>query len=412
MTIYIITFIFLCFAFNLWKRRGASISSIMWTWYAVMYISSVLLVSFYNNWEISSDSKAYIYMAIILIILLIPFCVIDDNIIETLILPSDKWLKPTILILTIGSLFSALFYIPSAIKALSVGVNEISYIRDLIIATGENPFIRRSIFNTIASIFSTFYMIQIVFFFITIIKERKLNWKSYVILFSSTSYIFLVLSFMGRDCFVFWLLSFLFLYVFFSKFIGNSERRKIKKIFILMMSICIFIFIIITIGRFLSSSDSDFIYPFLDYMGQGPLFFPDIYNVGLIHNGGSGIFSLIIKNVDMNTINNNEVVFYMYGIRSNVFRTIVGSLYLNFGEYGTIIFSLVISVFVMLYAPRNKHNWDFSFIIIYVLYVMIMYQGVFYFKLYDNASNLYIILSFLMALIFKRIPKQKIVIKK
>lgn len=407
MVIFIITLFFVFLTRYFWKRHGLSISSLMWAWYAIMYISSICLVTFYDR-TISSESGVYAYMAFVIFILLIPFCVINDNKINTLILPSDKWLKLSISVLTIGSLFAVCYYIPSSIKALSVGMADIEYTRAIIGSTGENPFVQRSLLNTIASIFSTFFMLQIVFFFITVIKEKRLSRKSLLILGSSTSYIFLVLSFLGRDGFVFWGLSFLFLYVFFSKFIGDIVKRKIKKLFVIIMSLSAFVFVIITIGRFLYSSDSDFAYPFLNYMGQGPLNFPDLFSVDITPIGGSGIFSLILGNVDESIFNHNQALYYQHDISTSIFRTIVGSLYVNFGLYGTILFSVFSCMLVLLSRPKKKNKWDFSFIIIYMLYVMILYQGVFYYKLYDNASNLYVILSFLMAIIYKILPKQKI----
>ena len=411
MVLYVITIIFVLCARYLKKRRGLSISSLMWIWYAIMYAASILLVSFYDR-DIPSGFGVYIYMAVVLFILLIPFCSINDNNVKTLILPSEKWLNLSIVIFTIGSLLAVCYYIPSAIKVLSVDMAEIERTRAIIGSTGENPFIQRSLTNTIASIFSTFFMLQIVFFFITIIKEGRLSWRSILILVSSTSYIFLVLSFMGRDGFVFWGLSFFFLYVFFSKFIDSRVKRKIKRLFIIIMSFSAVVFLIITIGRFLYSSDSDFLYPFVSYMGQGPINFPELFTVNIIPTGGSGIFSLIVGDADNMISNHNQIIYYQHDISTSIFRTIVGSLYQNFGLYGTIVFAIISCVLILCAAPKNKRQWDFSFIIIYILYVMIMYQGVFYYKLYDNASNLYVVLSFFMAIVYKLLPKQKISIQK
>lgn len=412
MIFSIITFLFLLGGIYFWKRRGLSISFIIWIWYAIMYTSSFALVSFYDLQISKVDNSAYIYMALVLLILLLPFYVINDKNVKILTLPSEKYLQLTITILTIGSLFSTIYYIPSALKALSVNIADIEYMRHIIGSTGNNPFIKRSLPNTIASIFATFFMLQIVFFFITVIKDGKIRFKSILILLSSTSYIFMVLSFLGRDCFVFWPLSFLILYVFFSRYLNSTLRKKIKVIYISILSVCVFVFAIITIGRFLYSSDYDSLYPILNYMGQGPINFQDIYNKDIIPTGGSGLFSLILGDADMVISNHNEIIYYQYGIQNNVFRTIVGSLYTNFGKFGTLIFAIILCAFIILSSPKVKYRWDLSYIIIYMLYVMIIYQGVFYYKLYDNASNLYIILSLIMAIILKKLPKQTIYISK
>lgn len=393
--------------YKVWKKTGLSISIVIMGLYVMMYLSSVILQFFYNA-RINTDNIPFFYLSIVLLILLLPVICIDSNKVEHLIIPSNYWLEKVINVLTIGSFLSFVYYIPSSIAAISVGLENIESVRNQIGVSGENPFIQRSLFNTIASVFSTFYMVQISLFFVNIIKENKISFKSLIILLSSMSYVFLMLSFLGRDGFLFWIISFIVLYIFFSKFMEDKLRNKIKRSFLILSVPFIFIFVYITMGRFLLGGEVDILYPFVSYLGQGPINFTYLFNIDFIPSGGSKTFSLFFGNVNNEISSYNSYILDSHGINTGVFRTLVGSFYPDFGTYGTLAFSIIVSVLIFKLKPKRKDTWDFSYMLVYMLYIMIMYQGIFYFRLYDKASNLYILIVFILYIVLKKMPKQMI----
>lgn len=405
-------FFFLLFLHCL-KKRGISICTILVGLYMLMYLSSVVLINVYDI-RMGTNQIPLVYLFSALLLFLYPVYKMHDENVQKLLLPSDRNLNILTYFLMVGSWFAIVYYIPSTVSIIrNVGFGDIASIRNEIGVSGENIFIHRSVFNTIASIFATFYQIQIFLFFIEICRTRRFSKKAILIFISSFSYVFLILSFLGRDGILFWFFSFLTLYSFFYKSMPPYLQKKINKNFIFITGILGLLFIIISMGRFVTSNTytiKEFFYPYFSYLGQGPINFVDLYDVNFKPTYGGNLFPLFLGEVNEYIVDFNQGAFGAMGVLTNVFSTTIGSYVRTFGYTGTIIFLLVADLFFVLIHQKNN-SWSFSFFLIYLLFVMILMQGVFYFRLYDKASNLYILCVFFMAAFYRKQSKKKFELK-
>lgn len=394
------------------KRDGIAASSFILLLYTGSYLAALLLIHYYN---VSFDRQinyglSQLYLFIALFISILPITSIRESKVKSIIVPSFKYLDLFAAGTTTLSLFSLFYFAPSAYKVITLDSSQIAYMRNLV-AEGNNPFINQTIFNTIAGVSANFYFIQIVLFYIYLIKNQSLSWKLYVIFFSSLSYVIHVFAYVGRDGVVFWLLSFILVSLFFLPSLNSTIKSRIKKLLINTSMPIIVVFAIITFGRFIyGNADEQPFRTLFDYFGQGPINFAKSYTLNLPPLGGYMNFPLFVSQYDVDIANQNAAIMQQYGVSNTVFSTYVGSLLADFGRIGTLLFLASVSFILYIYSLSNKRCWSFSFMLIYYLYVNVISQGIFYFRQSNNAGNLVIITVVILAVCFSIIPKQRILI--
>ena len=150
----------------------------------------------------------------------------------------------------------------------------------------------------------------------------------------------------------------------------------------------IFVFIFISVGRF-GSQQSEVINTIFDYYGQGFINFSKIFD--LFPNGsffGKMTFPVFFPLNEAVSIANLNDKITNTNFNLNTFSTIIGSIYEDFGYFGTLIVVLLI-YFLFRFIAILKHNS-----ILYPILTLYMYQvlvsGVFYFMNYTQPFQKFI----------------------
>lgn len=332
-----------------------------------------------------------------LLLFLSPFYFFKENEIKRIILPNKNFLDIVSTIIILMSFYAIIFYSSAVIHVFSSG--DLRYMRDERGMTGEQYF-EVGIFNTIASVCSSFYVFALLLFFIyfSIGCEKK---RRILLLVGSLSETVHQLANVGRDGIVFWLFSFIFLYLLFRPYLNFSERqyRKFRKIFIIGASIVLVPFLAITVSRFGDRDDGSVSFFVIDYMGQGfvqgPIFF------GLEEKPNSYLASFPLIRSVFDIPDPPERTIYALGEwRSNGFSTFLSSFWTNFGGVGLYIIWVLTTLFFIIVMGTKKRVLKLQNIIIYALYFQVLSQGVFYFRQYTRGGNLFMLLCVIFSIYF------------
>ena len=400
--------VFFGFAFRIYKKKGLTPSFFLYALYSLSGFAAVILVLFYGwgeNPYVRDYNEGALFLLFALLLFLQPFMEMKDDNIKSITLPSEKVLRPFVLVLTILSCFSIAYFAPIAQSMLFVDIGNVASLRNAV-ARGEHPFITESIFNTIAGTAASFYVLQLLFFFLLLLKQKRMTFWAVIVLLSSLSYPIFVLAYLGRDGVLFWFFTFISYLLLFYRNLPVVVMIKLKKIAIIMTIPFVAIFLMITIGRFVVGGNSDgVLYPSLSYLGQGPVNFSEFYDTGVKEMGfGSSIFPLFFAST--------EDIGYLlerFDIKTWVFKTFMSTIYSDFGVMLTLLIGgILILLFRIFYRnDKQKCNMSFSFLILFSLFFTVYSQGVFYFRQYNRVGNLFIVIMLLLAFASNFLPKKK-----
>lgn len=332
------------------------------------------------------------------ILFIAPFFLFNESSIQLLVLPSRHILKLFSSAIILLSFYAIFYYIRTAGSILAS--EDISELRNMMSA-GE--YSESGIFNTIASVSSSFYVFAIVLFFIYIIIEG-FKARAKLLLISSLSEPIHVLTFAGRDGIVFWIFSFAFFWTFFYKFLPTKSAEKIKKTFLYMGIALAIPLMMVSISRF-GRSEEGTLYQMMNYLGQsfvnGPLYF-GLDDRPVSYAG----FTLINQILHRSTGGDGTRVFMEYGDwRSWTFGTLVVSLYRKLGAVGLLSFGLGALLLFAKAVGKKKPQFRSNHLILYLLYFQVVGEGVFYFRQYTRGGNLFILLCLFGALFAAMFPK-------
>ena len=403
--------VFLWFTIKIYRKKGLTPSFLLYALYTLSGFAAIVLVLFYDygkNPYIEDYNGGVLFLLVALLLFLYPFMRINENNVKSLTLPTKNVLYSLIVVMTILSWFSILYFVPIARSMFFINITDIASVRNMV-ARGEHPFIVETIFNTIAGTAASFYVLQLLFSFLLLIEKKKITGFAMVVLLSSLSYPIFVLAYLGRDGVLFWFISFLSFVLLFRNYLSAVVLKKLKRIALVMSVPFILIFLIITVGRFVVGGDSDgVLYPILAYLGQGPINFAELYYTDVRYmEFGAHMFPLFFSST-------NEVNYLLerYDIKTWVFKTFVSSIYMDFGAVLTLLISVsLIMLFIFFYRnDKLKCNLSFPTLILFSLFFTVYSQGVFYFRQYNRVGNLFIIVMILLAFVFTYLPKRKIVL--
>lgn len=405
--------VFLVNSFWLYKKDGMSPSVFLYFLYSASAFCSIILLACYDNGQnplINDYNSGVIYLTIALLLFLYPFKVIDYSKIKALTIPADNIYRPMVIICTLLSYFSIIYFTRICVSVFQTDITNVATYRHLV-AIGENPFIANSIFNTIAGTSASFYVLQLLFFFVSLLNNEKIKKTSIILLLSSLSYPLYVLAYLGRDGIVFWLFSFISLYLMFRKYLSDTVLNKLKTILIIISVPLLLLFVWITVGRFVYGEGfNNILYPIVNYMGQPPINFAEFFYTGIRNMGfGANMFPLIFH--EQNDI---SIQLEQYNIVTWVFKTFVSSMYSDFGPILTLCIAAVLIIAFYISYKNIKYSkcFSFSFLILFNLFFTIYSQGVFYFRQYNRVGNLFIIIMLLLAFVLTFLPKRTIILKK
>lgn len=164
-------------------------------------------------------------------------------------------------------------------------------------------------------------------------------------------------------------------FVIFYGMFSNTIKRKIKVIGFTIISILVLGLSAISISRFTSgvTSSSDMLISqwISQYLGEGMIRFTDVlWPIDEQLNGDKN-FSYIKSIVGFDGIEDNESANLAYegriGISTSVFYTFIGSFYLDFNVFGTIVICLFIFLFLRFVCNKIKRRKEIGFIEVIII---------------------------------------------
>ena len=327
-----------------------------------------------------------------IILFLYPFKYFNETRISFIKLPRIDILDTISAIIIVLSFYAIFFYF-STISAI-FSMDSLKEAREMRYDEGE--FFETGIMNTIASVSSSLYVFAIMFFFIYSVIGGHLK-RRILLLIASSSEPIHVLAFVGRDGIVFWLFSFVFLYLFFKPFLAETVLKSIRKLFIVVSIIAMIPFALISISRF-GEGDNYLYSETIRYIGEsfinGPLYFglnPPPTNIGRQ-------FPLFYELIGSKLPDKPDLI-QIGDWASFHFSTFVVSLYQSLDLEGLIILCFFMAVFFYLFIGKIKTRLFAHTLILYMLYFQILSQGVFYFRQCTRGGNLFILLCLIFSLL-------------
>lgn len=375
------------------KRQGLSPSVLV----VLVYMFSVLMSCVYLFYDASLyhfNLFSGFYYALCLIIFFIPLYNFSGCIGEISFRP--KTIKFFSWIIIIGG-FLYIIVTAANINIMDVLLNWSDARGEYYKVYGEQN-IATNIYERIAS---NIYPLFIFSFPLGFYHYTRKDKKMAVLLFiSSLSILVYGLSRAARQEFILWILDLATSFLMFSKgFSRRSIKRAALAIVLLVAGVGVVLYIA-TLSRF---GNTDPLSSVFSYASGQP------YNAGyfLEHLGsqklwGQANFCYVVGKPYI-TIYNDVINSSMY---LNVFGSIVGSYFLDFG-YFSIFFIGLIAFFFTRFIRVFKKNGSIMFLYMYVIYLNMMIYGVFYSKFVDPPTVRTFILIGLMLLVYENVTEKK-----
>lgn len=403
--IFLYPILFSLLAFRYYKtKQNAPLSWVI----AIYYFSSSIVANYlyytnsYNEFKnISITIHSVLYHFFCLFLLLEGFYQIEKSI--RLELPRIRfgrllWFLMPVIIISFISIYDSVNLL-SKVSGMSVVEIRSAY-------NQNDLYEQRSglLISYIRGLSFILYPICIFFFFyISHFYPNKIFFALLLII-SSLSIGIGGLTIAGRDTLVQWIIMFGCNYLFFKPLI----TKKLKRIILIIGSIAIIFssvaIVFITMQRF-GEQRKDVIDSALSYFGQGFINFSKYFE--LFPNGsffGKTTFPVLFpvaERVSFAHLNDN---FPTISFDLNVFTTMIGNFYMDFGYLGTIILSLFI-YFLLLFIKllRNK-SFSYYFLFLYILQILIC--GLFWF-MHSSLMFQKIFLLLLLVSLYKKLMHDK-----
>lgn len=385
---------------NTWKTPSGFLLGIFFL-ASVFAIPTIYLQDFRTPQSDAYWIPMFEFLALLLCFL-IPYTKLDETEIKQIRLPSIRFLNLFSIFIIGISLYSIAYFSKSILYIFSL--NSLGDARNALYE-GES-YVENGLANTIASVGASMYVFALLFFFIYNILGIGKK-KQILLIIGSLSEPLHILSYVGRDGVVFWIFSFIFLFLFFSPYLSEIKYKEIKK-YIIVGSILLTIpFLAISVSRFDSSNVGTFGSMFT-YLGEGFVNGPLFMGIEDKPYRSGACFPLYyqITNTTQTIKSGIGGGMLQYGEwRSWTFSTFVTSLYINVGLLGVLliaIFSYVVQKGTLRFEYQDI---SFSQMFIYILFFQVFSQGVFYFRQYTRGGNLFILMCFLLFFLFAILEK-------
>jgi len=415
-----------------WK---IGVISLLFFVYLGMGLSSILNYYFgitVSVFEISTE--AMVYFSALLLLLLLSFFGFSEKTFQIITINNFKLYRILSVFLLLSSFGSIIFFMPFSINALRGDLEANRYAQINMLKLSEYGLI-----NTYFSLVANFFIFNLVFGFLELSLNKKKNTIfGYFLVITSLSYYFYILAYVGRDGYVFWVMSTLFVFLFMRKFLSVKKQIEVTTLLVILYMILIIPFVQISDARFgsgqhssasqeeenavkggeeavlteLRDGDNRLFYLIenaLSYTGQQVINFNTLYEINPPSRRGGENFPKIVMLLEraglkISPIYNREELydhFFEVGAVPWVFSTIIGSFVSDFGKYGAVLAVLIICLvnYFILYRYYKAEMLYVSDIMMFIISYQTVYWGIFYFRLYS--ANLYLICSIILVLIFR-----------
>lgn len=397
LLLYPFLFLILIFKYYKWRHITPLTLIIVFVYFFSSVTANYLYFSDfldYNKINISFHSVIFLFLC--LSILISGFFKIEKGLSRDT-KPLSFWkIKYFILFIIIISFISIISSIMSYNSLSNMDIGDIRF-------NYNQQTLYKTINSTILGYFvlfgNLFYVVSI-FLFNYIFKyypRKKLI--IILLLISSTTVIFSNLTIAGRDGIVLWILMLIGNFFLFSNKLAKSQKKQYIMIVSLFLMPVIYIFIYTTAGRF-GGEQSNIIDNILDYFGQSFINFSKIFD--LFPNGtyfGKMTFPVFFPYSETISIANLNQTFTDTNFNLNVFSTLIGSFYIDFGYLGTLVVTVLIYFLFRFIAYINVNSIIYTILTLYIFQVVIM--GLFYFMNYSQPFQKYLGLI-ILTVIFRK----------
>lgn len=293
------------------------------------------------------------------------------------------------------------YFLPFAISSLMGDANE----NRLLLIEKMEVMSSFGLINTLAGAASQLFSSSLVLAFIRLVPEENQGrnvFRAFLLVLSSLSYVIYILAYVGRDGVVYWLMTFIMVYVIFHSHLDPVDRRKISLFGLLTAIIILIPFGVITIARFFDAEQGAG-WSFFEYFGAQIHNFSDYSSIDrpitygvqsfpIFINGGCAVVGLDCPS----WLDIKDVVFDDYlnqGKAPWLFGTFVSDFVGDFGNLGALALLLVFSIFCVKMCSAINFNNSFSFsrLLLILFLFLIPYWGVFYFRF--SIINGYIVVN-------------------
>lgn len=405
-TTIVVSILFLIF---IWYRGKSSGAINIGQYILIFYIFSIFITYFLADPFRVFSIEASLFFLVILLLFIIPILSFRSDIIKKITLSRTKLFKIICNIFILLGIFSYIYFVPVVFKLLQSDVAAVVLRTDMV---GGQSYYETGIFYFIITYFCQFYPIVLIFYFYSVAFTDNSKIFNRLLLFSSTSYIINVLSSIGRDGFILWLMSYLFAYIIFNKFLNPVQKKKQKKLLFGMVGIALTVLVPITLSRFFNNDvnyGNTTLQGFgsiLEYAGQQfgnfNTFFNNIKNpeeIGSLNN----LFPIMNIGSESNSgdfLGTAADRHFKYGLDINVFGTFLGNFFLELGKWGTFLISLIYFISAM-FIFNKRTNISLGRILLITLFCQIPLHGIFYYKLGYTVSNFYMISVLFMSYLLR-----------
>lgn len=384
--------------------------SMMYTLTAVCsfyYSETPLFYNSYSNQEITIDSL--IYLNLINFMLILPF---RNFKIESKMKISTFNLGKIRILLTYVLIANALFIIldfPQAIEGLFS--SNLKDLRDSTYVEFELPWWNNPVLGILKRLTTAFDPILLFLSVFGFVYDREKK----IYKFGMIIYVLNIIKLMGllgsRGAISFFLIDCILLYILFYPLLSTVVRKKI----LLIALLCSFGFgsfiSAMTYARFTDSNTSSeavneaISSSMLLYLGESGInFMGSMYEKESTLLYGYDMFPLFRRLLGLEYIGSDREKATIYfeqatNTRAFIFYQLTGSLYSNFGKYGTFLILLFFNIYLNRLVTRKKNFSIISFLSIF-FYSSIIAKGVFYYALKTEGGNLSYVLILTLFLYF------------
>jgi len=345
-----------------------------------------------------------LYLSLCLGITLWGFFLYRDNRLLTIRIENYRLFRILEMVLLLTSILAIFLFLPTAVSALH---GDIADNRINIGEIGES-LEQLGYINTFFSLIANMFALNIIIAFLNLTPELirlpHSTMKAVLLLMSSSVYIVYVLAMVGRDGVVFWIMTFIFLFLIFRKFVRGDWAFKLKSFAITFSALSLIPFSMITYARFVDYKDGLFAGLWM-YVGDQVSAFNDLFMSLSSPQMGRINFPLLYRLFDPSYSKlDRHDWHYLYtqqGVIPWSFPTFVGSFILDFGYIVTPLLILLIAMGARL-SLRGLYKTGsitLSQLLIFLLCAQMVLYGVFYFR--QSSVNLYIFAVLALALLLK-----------
>lgn len=382
-----------------WNTTGRQIN--IGSYLIIFYIFSLLCSFIINVEDKIYTFEASFYFLAILLLFLFPILKFNSNDIHSIASVNIRIFNYISYVFIFIALVSYLYSLFDLIQ-LSSGYWSIAGFRGDI--AGSVVVRDNSIIYYIVALYCQFFPVVLVFFFYSVAFTSNGKIFNSLLLFSSTAYVVHVLVDAGRSGLVLWPMSYGLTYILFRKMLNNTQRYYLKKVLYCMICLFLLILIPITISRFSLDGDKfSWVTSLFSYFGQQFGNFNHLYDAVIFKSNNFIKLFPILNPFEYrpSVLEAYYATLILDALDLNVFSTFIGSFTKILDNKLFLFISAFYNLILYRLLFRTKVV-SLGEIIIVVLISQIPLHGLFYYDLNFVISNIYMILTILLSLLFSK----------